>query len=182
MPSSVRRLLYSGKGGAMRPGQTYFSRRAEPQAPVLPVEFPVLFGLSTVFRSCSISAQAVLGSLLLLIFLGAMGLAPSTAHAAACPTSITVASGGSTTIDANLCNDFGTQIPSLWLVTPPSHGTATLSGADESSPTPTMAMRRPAIRSSGRTLPMSIGLSPSPSARQPTRPSQSVPPVLPAAR
>jgi hypothetical protein len=75
--------------------------------------------------------EIVLRSLLLLIFVGAIGLVPSIAHAAGCPTSITVASGGSKTIDANLCNAFGTEIPSEWLVTPPSHGTATLSGVDE---------------------------------------------------
>ncbi len=62
---------------------------------------------------------------LLLLCLFSIGLAPFAAHAQTCPTTITVVSGGSSTFDSFPCtSDQGTN-GSLFLPTPPSHGTVT---------------------------------------------------------
>ena len=61
----------------------------------------------------------------LLLCLGALGFSPSVARAQSCPSSLTVASRGSSTFDTFPCTSSQGTNGSLYLPTPPSHGTVT---------------------------------------------------------
>ncbi len=74
--------------------------------------------------------SAFLRALLLLCLLS-FGYAPLAAHAAGCPSSIAVVSGGASTFDTFPCTSSQGTNGSLFLPTPPSHGTVTQDPNDQ---------------------------------------------------